>query len=84
MKSFLCLLSLFFAINMEAQTIIQRDPEIAEMVSDVSPDSLQSYINTLVAFGTRNTLSTQTDAKRGIGAARNWVLKKFNEFAKGS
>jgi len=84
MKSFLCLLSLFFAINMEAQTIIQRDPEIAEMVSDVSPDSLQSYTNTLVAFGTRNTLSTQTDAKRGIGAARNWVLKKFNEFAKGS
>ena len=84
MKSFLCLLSLFFAINMEGQTIIQRDPEIAQMVSDVSPDSLQSYINTLVAFGTRNTLSTQTDAKRGIGAARNWVLKKFNEFAKGS
>ena len=54
------------------------------MVSEVSPDSLQSYIKTLVAFGTRNTLSTQTDAKRGIGAARNWVLKKFNEFAKNS
>jgi len=71
-------------MNMKAQTIIDRDPEIAEMVSDVSPDSLQFYINTLVAFGTRNTLSTQTDSKRGIGAARNWVLKKFNEFAKGS
>ncbi len=48
------------------------------------PIRLQSYINTLVAFGTRNTLSTQTDPKRGIGAARNWVLKKFNEFAKNS
>jgi len=71
-------------MNMKAQTIIDRDPEIAEMVSNVSPDSLQFYINTLVAFGTRNTLSTQTDSKRGIGAARNWVLKKFNEFAKGS
>ena len=54
------------------------------MVKEVSADSLQSYINTLVAFGTRNTLSTQTDAKRGIGAARNWVLKKFNEFARNS
>jgi len=84
MKSFLCILFLFFSMNMKAQTIIDRDPEIAEMVSDVSPDSLQFYINTLVAFGTRNTLSTQTDSKRGIGAARNWVLKKFNEFAKGS
>jgi len=84
MKSFLCILFLFFSMNMKAQTIIDRDPEIAEMVSNVSPDSLQFYINTLVAFGTRNTLSTQTDSKRGIGAARNWVLKKFNEFAKGS
>jgi hypothetical protein len=84
MKSFLSILFLFFSMNMNAQTIIDRDPEIAEMVSDVSPDSLQFYINTLVAFGTRNTLSTQTDSKRGIGAARSWVLKKFNEFAKGS
>ena len=52
------------------------------MVNEVSADSLQSYINTLVSFGTRSTLSTQTDPKRGIGAARKWVLKKFNEFAK--
>ncbi len=84
MKSFLCILLIFWVTNTKAQTIIDRDPEIAKMVSDVSRDSLQSYINTLVAFGTRNTLSTQTDSKRGIGAARNWVLKKFNEFAKGS
>ncbi len=67
-----------------AQTIINRDTAIEQMVKEVSPDSLRSYINTLVAFGTRNTLSTQTDAKRGIGAARNWVLKKFEEFAQES
>jgi hypothetical protein len=64
-----------------AQTIIQPDPEIEKMVKEVSADSLQSFIKPLVAFGTRNTLSTQTDPKRGIGAARNWVLDKFNEFA---
>ena len=76
---------LLFVINKSfSQTIIHRDLEITQMVSGVSPDSLQSYINTLVAFGTRNTLSTQADSKRGIGAARNWVLKKFNEFAKNS
>ncbi|HEY9361918.1 MAG TPA: M20/M25/M40 family metallo-hydrolase [Chitinophagaceae bacterium] len=67
-----------------SQTIIHRDPEIEKMVSEVSKDSLQSYINKLVSFGTRNTLSTQTDSKRGIGAARLWVLSKFNEFAKQS
>jgi hypothetical protein len=37
-----------------------------------------------VAFGTRNTLSTQKDAKRGIGAARNWILSRFDQFAKQS
>ena len=81
----ICLLPVIFLFqNLSAQTIIQRDAEIEQMVKEVSPDSLRSYINTLVAFGTRNTLSTQTDPKRGIGAARNWVLKKFNEFARQS
>lgn len=67
-----------------AQTIIHRDPEIEKMVNEVSKDSLQSYIKKLVSFGTRSTLSTQTDPSRGIGAARNWVLSRFNEFAKQS
>ncbi|MBC7422693.1 MAG: M20/M25/M40 family metallo-hydrolase, partial [Ferruginibacter sp.] len=74
----------FFAAHVKAQQIIDRDPSITALVKDVSPDSLKMYISTLVAFGTRNTLSTQTDAKRGIGAARKWVLGKFNEFAKKS
>src|SRR5690606_24387921 len=34
--------------------------------------------------GTRNTLSSTADPARGIGAARNWVLSKFNEFARKS
>ena len=67
-----------------AQTIIEKDPSIEKMVKEVSADSLQLYIKTMVAYGTRNTLSTQTDPKRGIGAARLWVLKKFNEFARQS
>ena len=72
------------AQQLKAQQIIKRDVEIEQMVKTVSPDSLKYYIKTLVAMGTRNTLSTQTDPKRGIGAARNWVLGKFNEFAKQS
>lgn len=74
-------LLLLFTQLLFAQTTIKKDKEIELMVNEVSPDSLRSYINTLVAFGTRNTLSTQTDNKRGIGAARNWVLNKFNQFA---
>lgn len=84
MKHLLYLCLLFCASNSFSQTIIQRDPEIEKMVKEVSPDSLRSYIRTLVAFGTRNTLSVQTNPNRGIGAARNWVLGKFNEMARES
>jgi hypothetical protein len=68
----------------EAQTTIDRDPEIAGMVKEVNADSLQSYIKTMVSFGTRSTVSSTTDRARGIGAARNWVLSKFNQFAAAS
>ena len=72
------------SVRVFSQTIIQKDPAIEKMVKEVSADSLQSYIKSLVSFGTRSTLSTQTDPKKGIGAARIWVLSKFNEFAKQS
>ena len=80
----LIIVSLSCFISSFSQTIIQKDPAIEKMVKEVSADSLQSYIKSLVAFGTRSTISTQTDPKRGIGAARLWVLGKFNEFAKQS
>ncbi len=82
MKKLFLLIILFSANTSFSQTIIQRDAEIEQMLKEVSADSLQSYIKTLVAFGTRNTLSTQTNPTRGIGAARNWVLERFNEMAK--
>jgi len=82
MKKLLLIAFPFSAKNLFSQTIINRDPEIEQMVKEISADSLRSDINALVAFGTRNTLSTQTYPKRGISAARNWVLQKFNEFAK--
>jgi hypothetical protein len=64
-----------------AQTIIAKDPTIEQMVKEISPDSLRNYIQTMVNYGTRNTLSTQTETKRGIGAARLYVLSKFKQFA---
>jgi len=67
-----------------AQTVVNRDPEIEQMVKEVNADSLQVYIRAMVAFKTRSTVSSVTDGKTGIGAARNWVLAKFNQFAAGS
>jgi hypothetical protein len=86
MKKRICvaaLLTLLFSPSF-AQTIIERDPIIEKMTGEVSADSIKSYITSLVALGTRNTLSTQTSNKRGIGAARKWVLNKFNQFAPAS
>ena len=68
----------------EAQTTIMRDAEIEAMVKEVNPDSLQSYIRSMVAFGTRSTVSSVTDKKKGIGAARNWVLARFEQWAASS
>lgn len=84
MKQFILLIFLLSGNYLFAQTTIQKDIEIEQMVKEVSPDSLQSYIKKLVAFGTRNTLSTQPGTSRGIVAARNWVLTKFQNLAQQS
>ncbi|MDO6435001.1 M28 family metallopeptidase [Flavitalea sp. BT771] len=68
----------------DGQTIVNRDPEIERMVKEVNADSLQAYIKAMVSFKTRSTVSSTTDSRAGIGAARNWVLAKFNQFAVGS
>jgi Zn-dependent M28 family amino/carboxypeptidase len=81
------LITVFFCgllLSSSAQTIINRDAQIEMMIKEISSDSLRSYINKMVSYGTRSTLSTTTDKKRGIGAAREWVVQKFNEFAKAS
>ncbi len=70
-------------LPLRAQTVIvNRDPQIADLVAQVSADSLRAHINGLVSFGTRHTLSTTTDKNRGIGAGRQWILGKFNQYAK--
>lgn len=84
MKKLILLLCLCRAGELCAQTIIRRDPEIEAMAREVSADSLRAYIQKMVSFGTRNTLSAITDKKRGIGAAREWVVQKFNEFGRAS
>src|SRR4249920_2263857 len=84
MKKLLLVAALLILKNVLPAQTNQKDPMIVKMVNEVSKDSLQSYVKKLVSFGTRNTLSTQTDPNRGIGAARNWVLSRFNEFAKQS
>src|SRR5215475_14415277 len=59
-------------------------PEVRHMVSDISAGNIEHSINTLAAFGTRHTLSSQTDPNRGIGAATAWVYDQFQQYAAAS
>ncbi|KAK0441206.1 peptidase M28 [Desarmillaria tabescens] len=54
------------------------------MLNEIDPARIQAIIEKLVSFGTRNTLSNQTDPNRGIGAARDWIASEMRGFAAAS
>jgi hypothetical protein len=45
---------------------------------------MRALIDQLVSCGTRLSLSSWTDAKRGIGCGRDYITARFNEIAKDS
>ena len=53
----------------------QTDARVAALVAAVSASRLEQAVATLAAFGTRHTLSDVTSPDRGIGAAREWILR---------
>jgi Zn-dependent M28 family amino/carboxypeptidase len=55
-------------------------PAIARDAPD--PARLKASVEKLVGFGTRHTMSSATDPKRGIGAARRWTAAEFAKIAK--
>jgi hypothetical protein len=57
------------------------DPGLLALLSQIDPNRIQNTIQTLVGFGTRHTLSSQTDPVRGIGAATAWVAQQMNAIA---
>ena len=61
-----------------AQTPAAREhPLLHQLAADVRPERMRSDIETLVAFGTRHTLSETASDTRGIGAARRWAQREF-------
>ena len=53
------------------------DAKLRAIVAPVSGARMKATVEALVSFGTRHTLSSQTDPKRGIGAALNWTEGQF-------
>jgi Zn-dependent M28 family amino/carboxypeptidase len=56
---------------------------LAAVSGEVSEASLRGYIEKMVSFGTRHTLSDQISETRGIGAARRWVEAEFRAMSAG-
>jgi hypothetical protein len=57
------------------------DRDLRRLLEEIDADRFEAIVNRLVAFGTRHTLSTQTDPVRGIGAATEWVYQQVLEAA---
>jgi Peptidase family M28 len=55
--------------------------DVRHVLARISPARLRRDDLKLVSFGTRHTLSSQTDPKRGIGAARDWIKSQFDRDA---
>src|SRR5690606_38653882 len=55
------------------------EARVAQVARAVEPARLRTSVERLIGFGTRHTLSSQSDDRRGIGAAVRWAegeLKK--------
>ncbi len=59
----------------------QPDAKLRSIIQPVSQAQLRRTIEALVGFGTRHTLSSQTDPKRGIGAALEWSRGEFQRYS---
>ena len=59
-------------------------PALRSMLREIDAHRIQSDITKLAGFGTRHTLSSQTDPNRGIGAARDWIYDQFQSYAAAS
>jgi hypothetical protein len=80
MKTFAILLSsaaLIGAAPPPAPTPAEPYAKLREIIAPVSGAEMKKTVEKLVSFGTRHTLSSQTDPNRGIGAALNWVESEF-------
>src|SRR3954454_2704346 len=76
----LCLCA-FSSIAIAQAASAKPHPETQRIARDVSAANIEATIRKLASFGTRNTLSSQDDPKRGIGAARDWIYGEFQKIS---
>ncbi len=78
---FSALLLSLVTLTAAAQTPPLQDLRMYDIIEASSPDRIESDIQTLAGFGTRNTFSDTTSTTRGIGAARRWIADEFERIS---
>lgn len=75
--------SLLAALLLASPVAAQKaaDAPVSETPA-ADPARLKMLVEKLVSFGTRHTLSSATDPRRGIGAARTWGAAEFARLSK--
>ena len=63
---------------------VQARTSIPEILSSISEKRIEANIRKLVSFGTRNSLSSVEDEKRGVGAARRWIKAELERCSVGT
>src|SRR5688500_17527692 len=57
-----------------------QDVRFAAISAPVDASRMKAIVEKLVSFGTRHTLSSQTDPRRGIGAAVRWAEAEMKSY----
>jgi hypothetical protein len=81
MKKLLITPLLFILVFYASSAVLkaQTSEDIYNIIEQVSAQRIEQDITTLVNFGTRHTLSDTLSNKTGIGAARRWIKKNFED-----
>jgi hypothetical protein len=58
------------------------EDRVAEYARGVDANQMRRTVQSLVSFGTRHTLSSQTHPRRGIGASLEWTRRQFEAYSR--
>ncbi|MFS2016211.1 M28 family peptidase [Massilia sp. CT11-108] len=64
-------------------TLPARQADVDAIVREISPQRIHAYVEKLVSFGTRHTMSETASNTRGIGAARRWIKAELERCGAG-
>ena len=79
--SLLAAAAMFLPVMISAGDENKGRPDIDQIIAAISEARIRASLETLVSFGTRNTISDPHLPGRGIGAARSWLFKEFQNYS---